>query len=73
MLRRPLVRQPQFVIFEALPLVVAAAGSGLVESSPVLPVIDVRVRVGLMCQRRPEATDFVAGSAGAAPGPTLTR
>jgi hypothetical protein len=33
--QRWLVRQPHLVMFEALSLVVAAAGAGLVESSPV--------------------------------------
>ena len=57
----PLVRQPQVVMFAALPLVVAAFGAGLVESAPVGPVIGMGSGVIGVGQCGPEASDFVAG------------
>ena len=68
-LRRPrgrrrlagLVLQPHFGMFGALSLVVAAAGAGLVESSPVGPVIGVRLWVRRTDHDGPESFDLVAG------------
>jgi hypothetical protein len=57
----PLVRQPHFVIFEALSLVVALFRSCLVDPSPGGPVVGVVARVDGVAQGGPEAPDFVAG------------
>ena len=56
-----LVRQPQVVMFAALPLVMAAFGAGLVESAPARPVIGMGSGVIRMGQGGPEASDLVAG------------
>src|SRR5947208_2345973 len=48
-----LARQRQSGMFEALSLVVASAGPGLVQASPVRPVMDVCFGVGRVGQGRP--------------------
>ena len=48
-------------MFEALSLVVAAFGAGLVESAPVGPVIGMGSGLISSGQCGPEASDFVAG------------
>ena len=59
--RHDLVLQRQGVVLESLPLVVALSGSGLVDSSPVRPVVDVCLRVVRVGLLGPEPTDFVTG------------
>jgi hypothetical protein len=48
-------------MFGALSLVVASAGSCLVQAAPVGPVVGVVLRVCSVGQCRPQAADFVAG------------
>lgn len=58
---RRLILQPQGVMFEALSLVVASSGSGLVPEPPGGPVFGVRFWVFGVGVDGPESSDFVAG------------
>jgi len=48
-------------MFEVLSLVVASAGSCLVEEAPVGPVVGVSFGVGWVGEDGPEPPDFVTG------------